>query len=275
MSGAKAKKAGSILKQGFQELPDDFFKCPRHGMYHGKPVKYSWGYNGMETTVVNPECPKCAAEREAGEAEGSERRKRLEEISRFEEMNIGKKFWNSAFENFDAYNDELKSHLEAAKRFALKPEGKLVMVGENGNGKNHLAVSILKKTGGFIYTCYEIGVMLRDCYNGISSEKEFFDRACDAPLLIIDEADKIKETEAKSNWMSHIIGKRYNNMLPVVFIANGHLQDDCKSLQKPCPKCLEYHLENDVISRIFEDGVLLKFTSPDYRYKIRSGRGKA
>jgi DNA replication protein DnaC len=90
--------------------------------------------------------------------------------------------------------------------------------------------------------------------------------------LVIDELDKAKESEAKNNWMSHIIGKRYNNMLPLILIGNGHLQDDCKSSQKPCPKCLEYHLENDVISRIFEDGVLLKFTGEDYRERMREKR---
>jgi DNA replication protein DnaC len=270
MNEAQAKKAGGILKAGFQELSDNFFKCPKHGMYHGKPVKYSWGYNGMETTVMDPECPKCAAEREAREAEGAEWRKRLEDIGRLESMNIGEKFWDSTFENFDAYNDELRRHLGTARKFAEKPNGKLVMIGENGNGKNHLAAAILKKTGGVIYTCFEIGVMLRDCYNGKNSEAALFYRLCGAPLLVIDELDKAKESEAKHNWMSHIIGKRYNNMLPIVFIGNGHLQEDCKSSQKPCPKCIEHHLENDVISRIFEDAVLMKFNSEDYRYYLRA-----
>jgi DNA replication protein DnaC len=270
MNKAKARKAGDMLEQGFRELSDKFFECPKHGMYHGKPVKYSWGYNGTETTVLDPECPKCAAEREAREAEESGRRKQLEDIGRLESMNIGEKFWNSTFENFDAYNDELKHHLETARRFAEKPNGKLVMIGENGNGKNHLAAAILKKAGGIIYTCFEIGVMLRDCYNGRSSEAELFYRLCSVPLLVIDELDKAKESEAKNNWMSHVIGKRYNNMLPIVLIANGHLQDDCKSLKKPCPKCIECHLENDVISRVFEDSILMKFNSADYRYHLRT-----
>jgi hypothetical protein len=63
-------------------------------------------------------------------------------------------------------------------------------------------------------------------------------------------------------------------MLPLILIANGHRQKDCKSLKKPCPKCIESHLENDVISRVLENGALLNFTSPDYRYKIRAERGK-
>jgi DNA replication protein DnaC len=270
---AKVKRAGDILKPKFEELSEDFFTCPKHGVYHGKPLRFSWVAEN-EASTVNPECPKCAEERVAKEAEKAARHRRQSDINRLESMNIGKKFWDSTFENFDAYNDELKHHLAAAKEFAENPDGKLVMIGENGNGKNHLAAAILKKTGGVIYTCSEIGIMLRDCYNGMNSEAELFDRLCNARLLVIDELDKAKESEAKHNWMSHIIGKRYNNMLPLILVGNGHLKDDCKSPQRPCPKCIESHLENDVISRIFEDGILLKFTSADYRYKIRSERGK-
>jgi DNA replication protein DnaC len=274
MIESKIIRAGDLSRPVIHKLSEKSFDCPRHGPYRGIPHGYYWG--GMkEPSIINPECPECAKEREIIEVEYMARKERESAIARFRAMNIGEKFWYSTFENFDAYNDELKHHLEAAKKFAEKPEGKLIMIGENGNGKNHLAAVILKKTGGLIYTCYEIGFMLRDCYNGINSEGEFFNRLCrDAPLLIIDELDKIKESEAKNNWMSYVIGKRHDNMLPVIFIANGHLQEDCKESKKPCPKCIEYHLENDVISRVFEDGILLKFTSPDYRYKIGSERVK-
>jgi DNA replication protein DnaC len=260
------------VKQDIQEFPEQDFKCPIHGAYRGKPFKFLWGFETNRPITHTAECPKCVKERKEQEEREAEQRKRQEEIRRLKATNIGKKFWDSTFDNFDAYNDELKHHLETAKKFAENPVGKLVMIGENGNGKNHLAAVILKKTGGVAYTCSEIGVMLRDCYNGKRSEFKLFNRLCNVPLLVIDELDKIKETEAKNNWMSHIIGKRYNNMLPLIFIANGHTMDDCKSPEKPCPKCLEYHLENDIISRLFEDGILLKFTGPDYRYYLRGKR---
>jgi DNA replication protein DnaC len=272
MSELKTKKPGEVLNYKFQELQEDFFDCPRHGKYRGKPVNYSRG--PRIKVCVNPECPQCAEERRAKEANDKAIHERKEAAARLEDMNMGKKFWGSTFENFDAYNEELRHHLAVAKKFAERPNGELVMIGENGNGKNHLAAAILKKAGGVIYTCSEIGIMLRECYNGKNSEAELFHHLCTVPLLIIDELDKAKESEAKNNWMSHIIGKRYNNMLPAVLVANGHLQEDCKKTRKPCPRCIEYHLENDVLSRIFEDGILLKFNSPDYRYTIREGRGR-
>jgi DNA replication protein DnaC len=146
------------------------------------------------------------------------------------------------------------------------------MLGENGNGKTHLAVSVLKKLGGKIYTAYEIGTMIRQGYGGGTREWEVLHELCTVPLLVIDEVEKIKDSEAKQHWISHIVGKRYNRLLPIVFIANCHTLSDCTAKVKPCPKCLEYHLENDVLSRIIEDGIIMKFNSDDYREKIRDAR---
>jgi hypothetical protein len=53
-----------------------------------------------------------------------------------------------------------------------------------------------------------------------------------------------------------------------MLIANGHLMEDCRESKKPCPKCLEHHLTADILSRIIEAGVVMKFTGADYRHKL-------
>jgi DNA replication protein DnaC len=236
--------------------------CPKHGDYLGETSKLYVGKNGFD---INTMCPACEREYKAREEREVAERKKYFKIQAMRDMNIDELFYESSFENFKAYNAELREHLETCKTFAENPKGKLVMIGKNGNGKNHLAISVLKKTGGVIYTAYEIGMMLRDCYNGLRSEQEFFEHLYSVPLLVIDEAEKIKDSEAKRNWMSQVIGKRYHRRMPIIFIANGHVQSDCKEPEKPCPKCLEYHLENDILSRIIEDGKIMKFNSEDYR----------
>ena len=148
------------------------------------------------------------------------------------------------------------------------------MLGENGNGKTHLAVSILKELGGVMYLAYEVGILLRQSYGGDTKEWEVFNELCTVPLLVIDEVEKIKDSESKQNWLSYVVNKRYNRMLPVIFIANCHTRSNCREPNKPCPKCLEYHLENDVLSRIIEDGIIMNFTSADYREKIRDMRAR-
>jgi DNA replication protein DnaC len=218
--------------------------------------------------IIYPECPRCENERKEQEAlKEAERAKRREysEIKRLTGMNIDERYWKAGFENFNAYNDELKKHLRTAENFAKNPDGKLVMLGGNGNGKTHLAISVLKKLGGKIYDAYEIGVMLHQSYSGETKEWEVLNELCTVPLLVIDEVEKIKDSESKQNWVSYVVRKRYNRFLPIIFIANCHTKSDCKERVKPCPKCLESHLENDVLSRIIEDGLVMKFASEDYR----------
>jgi DNA replication protein DnaC len=281
MTATGFKKIGALLGS-FQyrepeTLPKAEFACPKHGTFWGNPLK-SFGLFGNDEHIADPDCPKCQQEereriarREAAEAE----EKRIERLKR---LNIGKIFWNETLDTFGAYTPELKGHLETARTFAGNPKGKLIMLGEYGNGKTHLAAGILKETGGVMYKAYEIGLRIRQTYNGGTSEYAFLTELCEAPLLVIDEIEKIKASEAKQHWLSYVVGKRYDNMLPMILIGNCHTQDDCvdgeyKTKHLPCPKCIEYHLENDILSRIIEDGTIMKFSGDDYRNKKRAKRG--
>jgi DNA replication protein DnaC len=266
----EANKIGDLMPKikGPVDLPEAEFDCPKHGKYRGIPTRI-FSFFGKDEYITTPECPECKRETDSREREKAELEERARLVNKYKRMNIGEKFWNESFETFDDYTDELKKNLTTARRFAEKPEGKLVMLGEHGNGKNHLAVSILKKTGGLIYRAYEIGLLLRQTIKGTATEYEVLTRLCGTPLLIIDEIEKLKDSEAKNHWLSYIVGKRYDDMLPIIFIGNCHTQDDCKEEQRPCPKCIEYHLENDILSRIIEDGIIMKFTGEDYREKIR------
>jgi DNA replication protein DnaC len=276
------KTAGDILsKMKFREpemLAETDFDCPKHGKYTGRPIK-SFSIlrnNGNEGFITDPECPKCAEEETTRRKKAEAEDKKRKEIKLFVDMGIDEKYWPETLDTFNACTPELKKHLETVRKFSENPEDcKLVMLGENGNGKTHLAIGALKIIGGLIYTAYEIGLMLRESYYGTINQYEFLQKLCKTPLLVIDEVEKVSETQAKQNWLSHVIGKRYNKMLPVIFIANCHSQVDCtyyKAEHKLCSKCIEYHLENDVISRITEDGIIMKFSGEDYRYKKRSER---
>ncbi len=257
------KSAGEII--GREELPEREYTCEKHGKYRGKPVKFM-----LFGQVHDPICSQCLAEDEAKTAEEerkkAEKRKETERVNRLTGLNIGKIFWNESFETFNAYTPELRHHLAICVDFAKDHKGrKLVMLGNNGTGKNHLAASILKVTGGVIHTAYEIGVLIRQSYGSSNQEWEILKKLCSIPMLAIDEIEKAKATEAKNDWLSYVIGERYKNMLPSIFISNCHLMDNCNSAAKPCPKCLEYHFGNDIISRLNGTGLTLEFTGDDYR----------
>jgi len=224
----------------------------------------------MRGIELSPSCPVCLKEMITQEEEQESDFEKQNQIKKWQSMNIELRFYEASFDNFDAYNSELQKHLETCRNFAEKPNGKLILMGENGNGKTHLAISILKKVGGRIFTAYEIGLRLRQSFEGKINELAFLNELSTVPLLVVDEVEKVRDTEAKQNWFSHVIGKRYDRRLPTVFIANCHLKNDCKEVKKPCPRCLEFHLENNILSRINEKGTILKFNSGDYREKIRT-----
>ena len=260
---------------GREILPEKEYDCSIHGKYSGNPIK-------IAGRIIHVYCPVCEKEetekiiREEKIAEeqrraAAEEERRMAREKYLTEMNIGKKFWNESFDTFDAYTPTLKNYLDICKAYAENHQGRmLVMLGKNGNGKNHLAASILKKTGGCTYSVFEIELLLKECYSGKTGESELYRQLCNIPLLVINEIGKHKSGEWETNFLSYIINKRYENLMPTVLISNAHLENACPD--KGCPKCLQNFLGNDVLSRIVEDGEIMIFNEKDYRYKKREMR---
>jgi DNA replication protein DnaC len=269
MVESAAQKIGNVL--GKEELPEQEYDCPKHGKFNGKPMKL-----GFMGTVFNPTCPVCIEEEES-EREFLLQRKIEEEkersrIKRLIDLNIGKRNWESDFENFNAYTPELEHHLSICREFANNPKGrKLVMLGNNGTGKNHLATSVLKITGGILYTIFEIELKLRQSYSGEAQEYQIIQGLCETKMLAIDEIGRTKGGEWEENLLSHIIDMRHKNLMPVILISNCHLRENCPD-GGGCPKCVQHYLGNDILSRIIEDGVVINFTGQDYRQHIRENK---
>jgi len=255
-----------------KELPEGEFECHEHGAYIGKPRKL---IISDRERIVDPDCPLCSsvkAEEKAREETAWLKRQKdifreTEKTNELTNMNIGEKFWDESFESFDAYTPELEHHLDICVKYANNHKGRmLVMLGNHGNGKDHLAASILKRIGGYMYSVFEIELLLKDAYSGKTSEFEIYQKLCnEASLLIINEIGRHKSGDWETHFLSYIINKRYENWKPVILISNKHLKDDCPG----CDDCLQKYLGNDVISRIVESGEILIFTGEDYRYRKR------
>jgi DNA replication protein DnaC len=261
------KSAGEII--GREELPEREYACGKHGKYRGKPVKFS-----MLGKAFDPQCPRCVAEEEAKIAEekrkNAERLKETERVKWLAGLNIGKIFWNESFETFNAYTPELRHHLSICMDFAKEHKGrKLVMLGSNGTGKNHLAASILKTTGGVIHKIYEIELMFDQTFSGEIRKWEIIKRLCETEMLVIDEIGRSKASDFELNWLSYVIDKRHENYRPLVLISNKHERDDCPRGAGGCPDCFQNFMGNDILSRITENGLIMEFTGDDYRHKKR------
>jgi DNA replication protein DnaC len=249
------------------------YTCPVHGTFIDEEITFS-SKNGQSYTII-PLCPQCAAAKCAEhEAEEREREKTYKEsISRLTEMNIAEDFWYESFDTFRADTSELAHHLAVCRAFAAHPHGKLVMLGNNGTGKTHLAAAILREKYGKIYTAMEISLRLKATFHEEISQMDILNKLCALPILVIDEIGRTAVTDFELNWISHVINKRHEHHKPLILISNRHMRADCEQVdergERGCPKCLENYFDNDVISRIIGDGAILKFTGADYRYKKR------
>jgi DNA replication protein DnaC len=269
----QVKRIDDLTNAG--KLPLQDYECLKHGPYTAQPVVFRLG--DFEK-IFEPFCPICEAEMKKRDEEQKEERERRaveaarqRKIERLRKMNIGSKFWDESLETFDPYTPELQRHLDICRAFSENPQGRmLVMLGKNGNGKNHLAASLLKLLGGYMYSVFEIELLLKRSYSHEVSEWKIYRQLYRAPLVVINEIGKHKIGDWEMNFLSYIINKRYENMMPIVLISNGHLRDNCP--KAGCPECFQNYFGNDVISRILEAGEIMLFTGEDYRMKLREKR---
>ncbi len=138
-----------------------------------------------------------------------------------------------ACKDFETYDRPGKA-LEVCKRFAenfgtVKKKGaNLILTGQPGTGKTHLAVSILRRVmddgeTGFFATVSEMLRAIRGTYSAASkaTEQEVFDNFINVGLLVLDEVGiAIGDDEKRKALIFDVLNGRYNRMKPTVIIGN-------------------------------------------------------
>ncbi len=186
------------------------------------------------------------------------------------------------FESFEAAGkatdkqgrESLAAALTVAKAFAQEPQGWLVLLGDSGCGKTHLAVSVAGQRldaghpvfFAFVpalldYLRYTFGPDSRVTYD------ELFEEVKKTPLLILDDLGAESSTPWAHEKLYQIIVHRHNARLPTI-ITTRQLSDSPK---------------DPIASRLNdpEAGVVLPISAPDYRHQARAaspsqrGRGPA
>lgn len=198
--------------------------------------------------------------------------KRVERIIKNSKMS--KRNLNYKFDNFEPNNSNKKvfNNLKKYSEKLLKGIEKkgLILVGNNGAGKTHLACSIANKliengTPVIYGTLINLLAELRNSYdtdNNIS-EMEIIKLYENVDLLIIDDLGKEKPSEWGLEKLFTIINSRYENNLPVIITTNYNQN----SLIERLSLNGEIETAKSIISRLYEMCYLVKIDDIDHRIK--------
>ncbi|MEI3387142.1 MAG: ATP-binding protein [Clostridia bacterium] len=189
--------------------------------------------------------------------------------SKMSKRNLSYKFDNyepnnsnrKVFNNLKKYSERLVNGIEKKG---------LILIGNNGVGKTHLACSIANKliengTPVIYGTLINLLAELRNSYDIDKniSEMEIFKLYENVDLLIIDDLGKEKPSEWGLEKLFTIINSRYENNLPVIITTNYNQ----KSLMERLSLNGEIETAKSIISRLYEMCYLVKIDDIDHRIK--------
>jgi len=228
--------------------------CDTHGPYKARGVVISGKRMGGG-------CPHCQREKDARQQAEQEARQRAERARRVERLlgsaGIPPRCKGRTFENFrvDRGNQGQAGALKLCKAYADRFEDMMaagacvVMVGNPGTGKTHLAAAIAQAvipTGRSVHFT-TVGRLLRHVKSTYSreasqTEEQALRSYLDPDLLILDEVGVQRGTEAERFILTEAVGLRYEHMKPMVVMGN------CTEAE------LGAHLGDRLVSRLQEGG---------------------
>lgn len=144
---------------------------------------------------------------------------------------VPERYWHESLETYVIDTDERKEALEQSRRYleAVKC-GKfctLILLGNVGTGKTHLACGIVREYGGLYRLAPNIVEEIRRAksFTAKDTEADILDGYGRAKLLVIDEIGRGVAGTDEQYMLYQIINERYNRRKPTVLISNQTKRD--------------------------------------------------
>ena len=255
----------------------------------------------MEAMATQSVCPKCGGSGwiivERANLSGAEpcdcrfqgRTERMEERAQIPPL-----YRRASFDNFsvpeDAYYAQaLKLVMNHVRRyvedFPNESRPGLLLVGEQGTGKTHLAVAALRRIveKGFDCLFWDYKNLLdriRSGYdaNSHSADREAYREALEAPVLLLDDLGAHRVTDWVEDTVTSIVTYRCNNRLPLIATTNlpdpdaGSVVMQRSDLGHPeYRRTLADYIGARARSRLFEMCTVIKMPY-DADYRLRKAR---
>lgn len=212
--------------------------CETHGQYEAKVMMI------MSHEHVSG-CPVCDSERQQSmAAESAARAERM--AGDMARRILPQRFHGCDFDGYKAETDGQRRALAICRKYADRWDdrkakgGCLVLCGNPGTGKTHLAAAIVKailpheidgsksyepvrpRTVVIYTTATAMTREIKATYNRDAEETEqaVISRMSDVPLLVVDEVGAQRGTETELLLIQEIIDNRYQRVLPTILISN-------------------------------------------------------
>jgi DNA replication protein DnaC len=153
--------------------------------------------------------------------------------------------------------------VEVAQAFAARPQGTLALYGSYGTGKTHLlaaianAVAARGQTCRFASTTLLFGAIQERIGQG-EDYLDLFRRATSAPLLLLDDLDKLKPSEFREETLYTILNGRSVAGLPLAITSNNP------------PDKLAPWIGGAGCSRLMHGLIPVPMQGPDYRMEVQA-----
>ena len=203
------------------------------------------------------------AEIERQERQQAER----EKLERYEKSGVPERYFTESLETYKINNEMQAMAAKAATNFlhAVKcGEFKsLVMIGNAGTGKTHLACAIIREAGGKYRTAPDIVEEMRRAksFTAAETEADIIKYYGHVPLLVIDEIGRGIASTDEKYMLYQILNARYNTRKPTVLISNFTKAD-----------FLQY-IGVAAADRLVESAEVWELNGESYRRELRAQNG--